>query len=259
MELPLWGDLPKSQIDPQLITEYVSQAIAAHEADPEAHLGSGESLEQHKSNPVVDHPVGSILADKQSLSEWIFNTVFESIDAWSATGEANVGDLSGLQLYVEYGPVNASGISSNPNFVPDFFNSDFDMMFQTLGRWQGSNLHLNGYFGFLNNSTSGTDGFGFQLRDGALYAHVRCGTTTVDQLLSGVDITLPHIYRAQYTESLNSIDFYIDGAVVFSTTRPTGTTWNDDRGPALKMTLTQSNDGIFYFGSLSVARALYQN
>ncbi len=59
-----WGDLPKNQIDPQLITEAIDAAIEAHNNDPEAHLGAGQSLEQHKSNEMIDHPASSIVPDK---------------------------------------------------------------------------------------------------------------------------------------------------------------------------------------------------
>lgn len=64
----VWGDLAKSQVDPQLITEAISEAIANHEADPTAHLGDGESLEQHKANEVLDHPQQSVVMDKQAYS-----------------------------------------------------------------------------------------------------------------------------------------------------------------------------------------------
>lgn len=59
-----WGDLPKSQIDNQLITEAIDLAISNHEADPTAHLGDGESLQQHKSNETIDHPQASVVPDK---------------------------------------------------------------------------------------------------------------------------------------------------------------------------------------------------
>ncbi|MES2382885.1 MAG: hypothetical protein V4538_17690 [Bacteroidota bacterium] len=65
---PTWGMLPKSQVDPQLIEERIAQMISEHESDPEAHLGVGESLEQHKTNEIIDHPAQSIVADKFSSS-----------------------------------------------------------------------------------------------------------------------------------------------------------------------------------------------
>lgn len=77
-----WGDLPKSQVDNQLITEAITQAIADHESDPTAHLGDGESLEQHKTNEVLDHPAGSALSDKQTLSEIVYVSDMNPADGW---------------------------------------------------------------------------------------------------------------------------------------------------------------------------------
>ena len=53
----IWGNLQKSLDDPQTIDQAIAAAIAAHEQDPTAHLGDGESLQQHKSNDIIDHPI----------------------------------------------------------------------------------------------------------------------------------------------------------------------------------------------------------
>lgn len=68
-----WGSLPKDQENPQLISEAISEAIIAHEQDPTAHLGAGESLEQHKTNEVIDHPALSVVADKFSNADAFLN------------------------------------------------------------------------------------------------------------------------------------------------------------------------------------------
>lgn len=73
MEIPTWGSSPKSQEDATTIDEAIAIAIAEHESDPIAHLGAGESLEQHKTNEVIDHPALSIVADKMSNAD---NTFF---------------------------------------------------------------------------------------------------------------------------------------------------------------------------------------
>lgn len=75
---PTWDALAKNQIDPELISEYVAAAIVAHESDPEAHLGAGESLEQHKTNDVIDHPAESILNDKLHIPSRAYTAVVGS-------------------------------------------------------------------------------------------------------------------------------------------------------------------------------------
>jgi len=64
-----WGDMPKSQTEAQLITEYVAQEIATHEADPQAHMGADESIDIHRKNTILDHPTQSIVSDKFSSAD----------------------------------------------------------------------------------------------------------------------------------------------------------------------------------------------
>jgi len=256
MAEPVWGNLAKTQDNPESVDDAIAAAIAVHNADPMAHMAAGQSIDVHRANTVVDHPVGSLLADKMTNSEWTMNTVFESLDVWNIVGSVDNAGQLGVAVYVEWTPTKTSSLSANPQFVPNFFNASKDMLFQTLALWDGSNTHVNGWLGFLTTYTSTDLGFGFQIRDGVLYAHVRCGTTTSDQVLSSVDITQAHIYRAQYNAAFNSVAFYVDNVLVATITRPTGTNWADDTGPAIGLHLTQSNDGNLRVGNLLVSRQI---
>ena len=64
MANPVWGLLLKSQIDAEKIEEAIARLIAAHEADEEAHLGTGQSLQSHKASEIIDHLAESIVEDK---------------------------------------------------------------------------------------------------------------------------------------------------------------------------------------------------
>lgn len=86
MALPLWSELQKSQDDPETIEEAIARVVAEHTADPEAHLASGESLESHKTELVIDHPAGSVLADKWTNSELEFSTNFENLSSFVTIG-----------------------------------------------------------------------------------------------------------------------------------------------------------------------------
>jgi len=59
-----WGQLPKSQIDPERIEEAIARMIKEHNEDESAHLGPGQSLQSHKASEIIDHAVKSILAEK---------------------------------------------------------------------------------------------------------------------------------------------------------------------------------------------------
>lgn len=84
-----WGEMTKAQDDAQKINEAIEQAIAEHEADPESHMGEGESIENHRINEVADHPAGSVLADKWTMSEADITTYFENINIFSKTGNVS--------------------------------------------------------------------------------------------------------------------------------------------------------------------------
>lgn len=90
MGLFTWSALPKDQDNAQLISEAISEAITNHEADPNAHLGAGESLEQHKSNEIIDHPAFSIVPDKRSKK------FFKSAPALSTLAGATISGDVGL-------------------------------------------------------------------------------------------------------------------------------------------------------------------
>jgi len=245
-----WGNLPKNQIDGQLITEAIAEAIEAHEADPEAHLGSGESLEQHKSNDVIDHPAFSILPDKFFGGDIVIKTQFENLDPWTQVGSVSTADWNGLALYTEWGDVNSSYVSSSMYANGQMFDQAKDMYFETQGKFDMSNSHYNAWLGFISDYGSTNVGFGFQVRDGALYAHVRRGSTTDDDLISGITLSDSHVYSAFYDQSAGTVSFKIDGVEVALITVPSGTNWDDDRVPFFGLTLTQSNDGNAYFSYL---------
>src|SRR5574337_678102 len=95
---PVWGLLPKAQDDPTTIDEAIAAAIAAHEADPEAHLGDGESLDVHRANTTLDHPVGAVLSDKNSWTEIIFNEPFTNLDLWNVLGSVDLTQYPQVQF-----------------------------------------------------------------------------------------------------------------------------------------------------------------
>lgn len=239
-----WGMLSKSQIDPETIEEAIARIIAEHNADEEAHLSAGQSLQSHKASEIIDHVVGSVLADKNTMTEVFFRTFFENITGWAVVGTVENDDFPGVRLYAEWGVVDDSHISCTPQIPANFRDSSKNIMFQIVAHFSFSSTHFNAWLGFLGGYVSGSDGFGFTITDGVLKAHVRCGTTTV--LSSALSFTLSddHVYRAQYDATSGNVYFYIDGSLVATLAKPAGS-WADDEGPGLGIILTEENDGNF--------------
>ena len=84
-----WGQMTKTQDNPQTINQAIDAAILAHEEDPESHMGAGESIENHRINEILDHKAGSVLADKWTMSEFEYTTTFENLAAFAVVGDVD--------------------------------------------------------------------------------------------------------------------------------------------------------------------------
>lgn len=251
-----WGDLPESQISNRLITQAISDAISAHEADPEAHLGVGESLEAHKSNDIIDHPPGSVLADKWSMTEWQLTEDFKLLSLWVISGDVSNSNWPTLQLYVEYGATDESKIYLDIISPAPFISNDHDILFQILAQFNNfSNSHYDATFGLGVEDGGTSGGFGFVVIDGDLKALVGLGATEVFSDIITVDLSDAHIFRAQYVAGLGVVQFFIDGTQVAELEKPVGA-WNDDARTLMQANVSETNDGTIFFSDLYVSRAV---
>jgi len=69
MSTETWGNMPKSQDDPQKPNEAINASIDDHNNDPEAHLGANQSLQSHRASEIIDHIARSIVGDKVNALE----------------------------------------------------------------------------------------------------------------------------------------------------------------------------------------------
>jgi hypothetical protein len=81
--------MTKSQVDSTLIEERISAMIAEHNDDPTAHMADSQSIGLHRINDILDHPAGSTLADKWTMSEMEFTTNFENLNLFTKVGTVN--------------------------------------------------------------------------------------------------------------------------------------------------------------------------
>lgn len=64
MSIETWGEMNKSQIDPEKIEGAIDRKIGNHNDDPDAHLADGQSLKSHRASEIIDHVARSIVNDK---------------------------------------------------------------------------------------------------------------------------------------------------------------------------------------------------
>ena len=162
----VWGLMPKSQTDDETIEEAIARLIGEHEADESAHLGEGESLQSHKASEIIDHAARSIVFDKMSASQLIYQTHFENPDSFGFDSSP-VFNFPGFNLHPGTGGwtsrkelwVNCEGSGLR-------FDFEKDMIFQFSlfgGCSSGGNFRF-----FIANGPRTNDeiNFGLSINDG---------------------------------------------------------------------------------------------
>lgn len=211
MALPLWGELEKAQDDDQSIVAYVAQAIAEHEADPEAHLGAGESLEMHKSEDVIDHPPGCILPDKISFSDISFDTTFESLSGFAISSGVTNTSWPGVIFDIFDGGGDVRTLRANVLGIINSGDIEFDVLMDTYFSIDSEDSNEIIHIG-LTDTANSVRYLGFKIDGGEVYGYARYGGTTyyTDSLytISGTELVFVRVY---YDYGADVIRFYVNG------------------------------------------------
>jgi len=227
---PVWGLLAKAQDDPETITEAIAAAIAAHEADPTAHLGTGESLEQHRINGVIDHPQASVVGDKISNTEGMYFLPFESFDNYNVSSGGHYHSIGGMRFETG-GTINTVKYINAPGqYGGNYYNVNKPVTFQ----FQAALVYNTSQIAYMLAGGDGIinepPGIGFKVENGTLYAcETVWGTVDFEEYtleIEDIDITETHVYRVQVVPADNEAIFFIDGVQVATLELHT----NDDVG-----------------------------
>ena len=209
-----WQMLNRNQVDSELIEEAVDRIVAQHNANPEAHLGTGEALQSHKAEVIIDHVAGSVLADKMSNSESFLNCNFESFDFWATYGNTDYESIGLAAIITVDDDPLTSGFYSSLFSSGDIIDWTKNLMVQ-FSFWLDSAifgtavLGLTGYY-----QTSQVKGFGFMVENGSLKGYWGNGTTLTKTAGLGISTYSEHVYRAYYDAFLQNVKYYVDGVYV---------------------------------------------
>lgn len=218
----VWGLLPKAQDDPTTIDEAISAAIAAHEADPEAHLGDGESLQSHRQNAVVDHPQGSILGDKFTNQDFVFTPSFESFDNWDKAGATVQAQPGGLKLGTANTTNAVAYLYAGADYVPVAYGPSISTTMQAVLALSSTSDILAYFLAGSNQLVNETPGVGFKFENGNVYgveAYHSGGSYHENTVSLGTYAANAfHLYRVQVVPADGKAYFYVDGALVDSLT-----------------------------------------
>ena len=221
MPLPVWGNLQKSQIDPETIEEAIARLIQAHEDDPNAHIEAGESLHSHKAAEIIDHVVHSIIADKikdfevgrekLTLDRIYIRPNFESLDAWTQGGTGNVSlYLGGIEVMAEMVADSKKYIWS-PSDILDINWETKDAAVEIIA-YMYPRTNCIYVFGVGDPDN---DFFGFKLEDELLYAYWLKDASEYTSQITGIDLSESHTFRCVLTHA-TKIEFYIDEVLKYT-------------------------------------------
>ena len=218
MSLPLWGGLEKAQDDAQTIEEAIDAAILAHENDPTAHLGTGESLEAHKTEDVIDHPAFSVLDDKFAYDRRTFNFNMADYALYDKGAEVSLAGYNTLLLIgLSSGATMWFGVNPSDFSDTDWFEYQKNPRF-IITLMVAAITNQTAYA--LVSDPNNLRGFGFKIVNATLSFRYTDSSnaeqlTTIATLSAGVPVKLDA--RVFYGDR---IDVYLNNVLTVTITSP---------------------------------------
>jgi hypothetical protein len=211
MSLENWGGMTKAQDDSTTIDEAIASAILAHEEDSESHMGAGESIENHRINDVLDHPQGSVVADKSANSQITLSTCFETLDTWEFAGSF----ISNGFPFVSFGTTTSNNNIAELHLweVTAFKSEDFDknLFFQTTF---STDYHGAGDYEIMLGMDDTFNNYivmGVKIVDNAVTGYFRDGDTLHSVSLGTITRGTTHTIRCFNNKSTGKVEFWING------------------------------------------------
>jgi hypothetical protein len=223
MSIDTWGMLPKSQEDNETIEEAINRIVAEHEADPEAHTGENESLAAHREFETLDHKAGSVLADKLTDKEMMWESNLSDYALWTSFDIDNE-NYPGIGI-----PYNADNHTyarmtiNLQSIVAYNLPLTIDYYFQAYGFGENPPGSSVFDFGFGVYGTTTSDGFGFKAVHDQCSVYFKIGANVNTANIATFTDGKKHVFRAMYTAVNSTVYFFVDGQLVGSLVKPSGT------------------------------------
>lgn len=213
---PVWGLLAKAQDNPQTIEQRIAEMIAQHEADPEAHMGPGESIENHRINEVVDHPAFSVYDDKLAYDRNVFETNFQTLSGFDITAGVEKNGFDGVYIY----SANSSSLQALTGIAGDMIPAsffDYPKNPRFLCEIMVTQITSQEAYIFVGYKEE-TEGFGFKIVNNKLYG-LYYDSTGAEQLTELVTLVAGKVYKVEARiDYPNTMVFVVDKLVVATIT-----------------------------------------
>lgn len=206
MTNPVWGQLEKALDDNETIEEAIARLISEHENDSSAHANSGESLETHKTQDVMDHPQSSVVPDKLDYRDFNFNFNYQDIAGFDSTGYAEAVNMR-LKLYVESGVNDTAWANFYPFNTTLWGNTAKNILLET-GLWIDHNDEATMNIEWMRTFFEIE---GDRIRGGSW---INSDEITYYTDWYSIDMTKLRVIRALHITGENKTYFYIDGNLI---------------------------------------------
>jgi len=214
----IWGDLQKSLDDDETIEQAIARVVAEHEADPAAHQGEGESLQNHKANEILDHPMGSVKNDKNSSYSFLYNLLFTDFADWQKS--AGFSRSYGGDVVFQSGSGTGNfNLTKEFNYHFTYINSSVSFYFSLdtvlIAYDWNDNCYISfglGYPAYNDNAFVGFEVKGNKLftvcykQNGSRYSKEILGVNPLDESLKN--------YYFVYDATLKELSFFISNNLV---------------------------------------------
>jgi hypothetical protein len=214
-DVAVWGLLPKAQDDATTIDTAIAAAVAAHEVDPTSHMGAGESIDVHRVNSIIDHPLGSVLADKTTQTEWVLQDSFATSDVWYPTNATKGANNYGLGFYATNPALASADVGAG---IPMWDNLNFgtkEIVLQ-FGAFVYFPTTANyAVFGVGTDTTFiSSAGLGIKFTNTHVQLYQEAKGTRYMGTAYAMTTEANHIYRVHLSPSLGTVTLWVDGVLV---------------------------------------------
>lgn len=230
MAVETWGSLPKAQDDNETIEEAIARLVGVHDEAEASHLQTGQSLEQHKSEEQLDHPVDSVIEsniikqsvtpDKLDYDKYFYTPSFDSLDSWFQTKAGTNADIiiGGGALKIQAGDFTDDLAYLFTQGQLALVDSTKDPYFSFLTRLGDAGAQMDAFW--LSGTSTPLvvalhNAFGFYWKgsEEKLYGRYIKNQVAYDVEITGFVPTSLNLLRVELDDSANEIRFYLNGVL----------------------------------------------
>lgn len=168
-----WEHLPKNAVDSETIEQAIIRIVAQHNNDNTAHMATGQSIDVHRKNDILDHKAGSVLNDKLSLTEFDYFTTFEDLDKFYKTAGVVKGFYNSCYIPAPASIGSSNYIYNEYSHTGSIVDFNKDILFEVVINTAWTDEHNKHIIALGSESGQRLYGFGFEIINGNLYGGVR--------------------------------------------------------------------------------------